>query len=125
MKSKMCGLGPSYHRLQVLVAAVHAAIRDEAEQVQLAAAFLRVRDGVLQRRVLLELAVADRLVDARDLLVDDAARADVEVPDFGVAHQPARQADVFAARLQRGPRPLLLEAPPKARLRQFDRVALS
>ena len=41
-------------------------------------------------------AIGDGLVDARQLLVNDAARAQVQVPDFAVAHLPRRQADVLA-----------------------------
>ena len=49
--------------------------------------------GLLQHAVLEEVAVGDRLGDAREVLVDDAAGADVEVPDLGVAHLARRQAD--------------------------------
>ena len=47
-----------------------------------------------QRRGLLDLAAGDGLADARQVLHDDAAGADVEMADLGVAHLPIRQADV-------------------------------
>ncbi|MNZ99418.1 hypothetical protein D3C78_1187410 [compost metagenome] len=47
-----------------------------------------------QHRVLEELAVANGLGDAGEVLVDDTAGAQVHVTDFGVAHLPVRQADV-------------------------------
>ena len=43
-----------------------------------------------------EAAVLDRRVDAGQVLVDDAAGAEVHVADFGIAHLPVRQADVAA-----------------------------
>ena len=40
-----------------------------------------------------QLAVLDHQVDAGDIHVDDASGADVQVPDFAVAHLPVRQSD--------------------------------
>ncbi len=40
-----------------------------------------------------EFAILDHQVDARDVHVNDAAGADVEMPDFAVAHLPLGQAD--------------------------------
>jgi hypothetical protein len=45
------------------------------------------------------LAIADGDVDPRVVLVDDAPRADVEVPDFGVPHLAFRQADAKLRRI--------------------------
>ena len=81
--------------VEVFFVAVHAAWRNEAEEVQCAARLLRTRDGMEQRLVLEERTVGNRLRDARELLVDDASCADVRMPDFGVAHLPVRQADVL------------------------------
>ena len=52
------------------------------------------------RGLLEEAAVVDRLADARQVLIDDAAGADVEVPDLGVAHLALGQADGRARRLR-------------------------
>ena len=44
----------------------------------------------------MKLAVLNGLGDPGELLIDDAAGADIGVPDFGVAHLPLRQSDVHA-----------------------------
>ena len=46
-----------------------------------------------QRRIAGEFAGLDRVIDAREFLVDDTAGADVQMTDFGIAHLPARKAD--------------------------------
>ena len=56
----------------------------------------RAQDLVLGQR-----AVGDRLVDAREVLLDDGARAEVQMADLAVAHLPVRQADRAAARDER------------------------
>ena len=50
-------------------------------------------DGVAERLIADKLAVADRDVDPRVILVDDTAGADVQVPDFGIAHLAFGKAD--------------------------------
>ena len=87
----------SISRLDVLPARVDAAVGDEAEQVQAAAgAAPGALAGGEQRLVLEEAAVGDRVVDPRQVLLDDRAGAEVEVADLGVAHLPVGQADVAA-----------------------------
>ncbi len=54
-------------------------------------------DQFLVRR---ERAVLDRLVDAGEFLVNDPARAEVQVPDFAVAHLSGGQADILARRTE-------------------------
>ncbi len=78
-------------RLEVLRARVHAAVGDEADQVDA----LGARDRLGQ--ALTERAVGDGLVDAHQVLLDDGAGAEVEVADLRVAHLPGRQADGLAA----------------------------
>ena len=60
---------------------------------------LHVGAQLEQRRVLEERARLDRVVDAHDVLGDDAPGAEVEVADLGVAHLARR------AGPRRGPRP--------------------
>ena len=108
--------------VEVLFVAVHAARRNEAEEVKCAARLLRAVDGVEQSLVLEERALGDRLRDARELLVDDAPCADVRMPDLGVAHLPVRQADVLARRLQLGVRIFRREAVQDGRLSDGDGV---
>ena len=66
--------------------------------MQRSAGFPNVRERRMERFVLGEASVFDRTVDARDVLVDHAAGADVEVTNLAIAHQPARQTDIFPAR---------------------------
>ena len=73
---------------------VDAAVRDEPEQMDVLAAL----EGAAQRGVLEELAGLDRPVHAHEVLEEDAARADRQVADLGVAHLALRQADRLARR---------------------------
>ena len=77
--------------LQVPHVAVHAAARHQTHEVQRAAAAGGLGARLLEHAVGEEVAVGDRLADAREVLVDDAAGADVEMPDLGVAHLARRQ----------------------------------
>ena len=74
---------------------MHTAIADEAEEVQ-ALAF-RFLEGLDEHGHLREFAIADALVDASEVLIDDAARAEVQVTDFAVAHLAFGQPHVLAA----------------------------
>jgi hypothetical protein len=47
--------------------------------------FTSGRHGAEQHRILLEASIPDCQVDARQILVDDPTRADVEVANLGVA----------------------------------------
>ena len=84
------------HREQVVLVAVHAAGREQAEQVQRCARARAPRRSRAQFVIGEEAAVLDGRVDAGEVLVDDAPGAEVHVPDFGIAHLPVRQADVAA-----------------------------
>ena len=79
--------------VKVGVVAVHAAVRAEAHQVQRGVVLFAVLHRRQQSGVLKEVPVLDRLGDAGQLLIDDAARADV-----GVAHLAVGQAHVEAGR---------------------------
>ena len=82
-------------RLEVLPARVHAAVGDEAEQVDAAAGTgAGPLAGCPQGLVLEEAAVGDRVVDPGQVLVDDSAGAEVEVAYLRVPHLPRGQADV-------------------------------
>ena len=84
-------------RLDVRPAGVDAAVGDEADQVQAPARARRAASqAATQRLVLEEGAVGDRVVDPRQVLLDDRAGAEVEVADLGVAHLPVGQPDVAA-----------------------------
>ncbi len=103
----------------VLGARVHAAVGDQPDEVDA----LGAGEGSSQHLVLRQRAVGDRLVDAREVLVDDRARTEVEVADLAVAHLPVRQPDRAAARGERRVRVALPEVVEDRRLGERDRVA--
>src|SRR5262245_31947919 len=106
-------------RLQVVDVGVHAAVRDEPQQVDVAA----LSERGPQRRVLEERAVRDRAVDPLQVLVEDVAGADRQVPDLGVAHLARRQPYRLAGGLQRRVRVLAPEPVEHRRVGEVDRVA--
>ncbi len=78
-------------REKMLHVRVHAAVADQAHQMQLtrAAALHRFE----QQRLAEKFAAGDELIDARDVHLHDAARADIHVAHFAIAHLPFGQAD--------------------------------
>lgn len=67
--------------------------------MKLAAASARILHGFEQDRMFEEVAVLDHQLDASRVHVHDAARSNVQVANFAVAHLPIRQANVRAAGL--------------------------
>ena len=111
-------------RVEVTLVAVHAARGDEAHEMNRAALFLGVLHDGDERLVLEEIAVLDVARDARELLVDEAARADVRVADLRVAHLAVRQADELAGCLEVTGVIVCEEAVEDRSLRFLHRVAL-
>ena len=68
------------------------------------AAGFELFDQVEQRRCAGDLAAGDGVADARQVLHHDAAGADIEMADLGIAHLPVRQADIFARGAQKAVR---------------------
>ena len=87
-------LGHFQQSVQVGVVAVHAAVGQQAHQVQRLAVVLGVVHGLQQGLVLIHVAVLGGLGDAGQLLIDNAARADVGVAHFAVAHLHAGGANL-------------------------------
>ncbi len=79
---------------QVLDVRVHAAVAHKPDQVQLMAAAALHRFE--QQRLAEEFAARDQLIDARDVHLDDAPGADIQMAHFAIAHLPFGQADVRA-----------------------------
>jgi hypothetical protein len=76
--------------------AVHASVRNQTEQMQtVIARFLEV---LLEHDIVRQLAGSECFINSRQILVNDPARAKIQVPDFGVSHLPFRQSDIFPAR---------------------------
>ena len=87
--------------VNVVLMAVHATIGQQAHQVQGAALLLGGRDRLRQHRVGGQRAGLDVAIDAADVLLHDAAGADIEVADFGVAELAGGQADIVLGGVQR------------------------
>ena len=110
--------------VEVALVAVYAARGNEAEQVDCTAICLGILHDLDEDFVLEEVAVLDVTRDARELLVDEAAGADIRVTDFRVAHLTVRQADEFARSLQVARVVVCHEAVEDRRLRSFYGIAL-
>ena len=100
-----------------------AAVGKQAPEMQRAVARLELGEEFHQRRIRRQRAVGDRLVDPRQFLVNDAARAEVQVPDFAVAHLPGGQADVLARGAEAALRIGLVEIFVKRKFREQRRIA--
>ena len=81
---------------EVVDVAVHAAVRDQAQQVQGAAALVQRDEELADGQVLLGARLGEGVPDAHETLLDDAPRAQGHVPDFRVAHLARGQADRLA-----------------------------
>jgi len=81
---------------------VDAAVGDQAKEVQAATAATSMFHRAEQRGVGEEFAVFDHQLDPGDVHVHDAARTDIEMPDFAVAHLPLGQTHVFATGVNQG-----------------------
>ena len=109
-------------REKVLVARMDAAIGEKPHDMQRTAWLLGRIEARVDDLVFVDGTRAARAVDACELLMDDAAGADVQMPDLGVAHLALRQADRLAGRLKARAlaREQLIE---KRRARKRDGVA--
>ena len=82
------------------IVAVHAAVRQETDQVKGGALGSRFIHRPDQGLLFKEVAIPDVLGDAGQLLIHHAASAQVQVADLAVAHLPVGQADRHAAGAQ-------------------------
>ena len=104
--------------------AVDAARRNEPEQMQRSAAFFHRPHDAGKRLVLEKRTVTNRTGDARKLLIHDASRADIRMPDLGVAHLPVGKSDRLAGAKQFRYRAGLQKPVNHRRLADGDRVVL-
>ena len=78
---------------------MHATVGKQSEQMQLSSAGARVLHGVEQHGMREEFAVLDHQVDAGNVHVHDSSGADIQMPDFAVAHLPFGQSNEGSTRL--------------------------
>src|SRR5207237_8878356 len=74
---------------------VHASVRNQTEQMQTMIA--RFLEALLEHGIACQLAGGERFVNSVQILINDPARAKIQVPNFGVSHLPFRQSDIFSA----------------------------
>jgi len=117
-----CTLCHPEQRVEMLARAVHAARRHESEEVKRLRGSRRP-DRLEQNRVSVEGAAADLEVDPGQVLVHDAASAQVEVADLRVPLLADGQAHRFAGRGQRAVWPARPERVPGRFSGRRDRVA--
>jgi hypothetical protein len=91
-------LGLNEQAVEMLQHAVHAAVGDDAHQVKLGRGVgFDAGNHPVPRGVVRELFVGEKFVQAHEFLVHDAARADVFVTDFRVAHLAGGQTHIETA----------------------------
>src|SRR5207302_11070784 len=81
-------------------------------------------ESFLRNFISFEFAGGDRSINAREILKDDAAGAQIEVADFGVSHLAFGQTDIGAARAQFAAGIIAIELIVKRRFRQERGVAV-
>ena len=84
-------LGHLQQRVKMSLLRVHAAIGHQAEKMQAPLAGARMFHCIEQHRMREEFAVPDHQINARDVHVDDASRANIEMTNLAVAHLPLGQ----------------------------------
>ena len=77
---------------------MHAAVRQKSEDVQRGIFTEHVVDCFVQGSISAKNAVFDGFGNARQFLIDDAARTDIQVSDLGVSHLPFGKTNRKAAR---------------------------
>src|SRR6266700_167488 len=84
----------------------------------------RLSEAVLKHGVACQLAGGERFVNPRQILINDPARAKIQVPNFGVSHLPLRQSDILFARAYFSHRILSVVLTVKWRARQQGGIAI-
>ena len=110
--------------MQVALVTVHAAVRQQSDEMQRAAAAGAAIHRCRERRVVKKASVADAAIDAGEILVHDAPRAQIHVAHFGIAHLALRQPHGCAARHERGVRVLVDQLRVRRGARLRDRVVV-
>src|SRR5579871_4821074 len=83
---------------------MHAARRDQADQMTRAAAGLELCKQVGERRRAADFAACDRIADAREVLHHYAPGPDIEMADLGISHLAVGQPNILAGGMQKSVR---------------------
>ena len=89
---------------------MNAAVGQKAYKVQSSAAPLDVFHGAKKSGIFKKLSVLYSLVDFSNILINDSARAEIEMPHLAVAHLPRGKPYRSAAGLDKGMRILFHKA---------------
>src|SRR5262245_43067788 len=104
---------------------VHAAVPDQPDQMKRPVAALHGTAQLDQGRESSELAARDRLRDAHHVLGDDAAGAEVQVPDLAVADLTLGEAYRGTRCMEQRARRVRPQALPRGRIGELDGVAFA
>ena len=82
------------NRLHVALMAMHAAIAQQAHEMEPIFTSLGLLQSFAQHFVMVEAAFVDIFVDQGQILKNNPARAENHMADFGIAHLSCRQTDI-------------------------------
>ena len=108
---------------QMLQITVDLAIADKSQQMEPAPTQKGMGEGLAEGGIFLKRTLPDRSRDPDDLLVDDSARPDILMADFGISHGLGGKSDFFAAGLDQGIWPAGFEVISDRCVGQFDGIA--
>src|SRR5207237_2327484 len=74
---------------------VHASVRNQTEQMQ--TMIPRFLEALLDHGVTCQLAGGERFVNSGQILINDKARAKIQVTNFGVSHMTFRHSYIFSS----------------------------
>ena len=84
------------HGCDVILVAVHSARAHESHDMDGLACLDSLVNGAAENLILEEVTVLDGLGNAGELLIDDAACADIGMADLGISHLALGKADIAA-----------------------------
>src|SRR2546425_2457255 len=93
--------GHAQQGVEVFLVGMDAAVAQQAQEMD--SRLPTPLHELHEKRLLEEVAAQDGGVDARDFLVDDSARADVQVADFGISHEAVGKSHALARSMDQRP----------------------
>src|SRR6516164_5321358 len=82
----------------MLLVAVHTSVRDQPKEMEARAGSFF--ESLFKDRVTGQFAVLDRFVDPGKVLIDDTARAEIQMADLGISHLTIGETDIHTAGAQ-------------------------